>query len=116
MKVISFIFLTLCCFSSNAQNDIYFPDRNVWEEKSASSFGFNQQMLDQAIDSIIANEYVGPVDLRQAILKGFEREPYHKILGPTKRRGGPAGMILKDGYIIAQWGDCLLYTSPSPRD
>jgi CubicO group peptidase (beta-lactamase class C family) len=105
MKVISFIFLTLFCLSIHAQEDIYFPDRNVWEKKSASSFGFNQQRLDQAIDSIIANEYVGPVDLRQAILKGFEREPYHKILGPTKRRGGPAGMILKDGYIIAQWGD-----------
>lgn len=105
MKVISIIFLSLFCCIINAQNDIYFPDRNVWEEKSASSFGFNQKMLDEAIDSIVANEYVGPVDLRQAILKGFEREPYHKILGPTTPRGGPAGMILKDGYLVAQWGD-----------
>jgi CubicO group peptidase (beta-lactamase class C family) len=38
-------------------------------------------------------------------LKGFEKEPFHKILGPTKKRGGPAGMILKNGYIVAQWGD-----------
>jgi len=43
--------------------------------------------------------------LRIAILKGFEKEPFHKILGPTKKRGGPAGMILKNGYVITSWGD-----------
>ena len=40
-----------------------------------------------------------------AILKGFANEPYHQILGPTKKRGGPAGIILKNGYQIASWGD-----------
>ena len=43
--------------------------------------------------------------MRIAILKGFSREPYHQILGPTKKRGGPAGMILKDGYVVASWGE-----------
>jgi hypothetical protein len=28
-----------------------------------------------------------------------------KIVGPMKERGGPAGVILKNGYIVAQWGD-----------
>ncbi|GAA0858400.1 serine hydrolase [Aliiglaciecola litoralis] len=51
------------------------------------------------------NEYSGPRDLRIAILQSFEREPFHQILGPTKKRGGPAGMIIKDGFIAAQWGD-----------
>ena len=51
------------------------------------------------------NEYSGARDLRRAILKGFEREPFHEILGPTKKRGGPAGIILKNGYSIASWGD-----------
>jgi CubicO group peptidase (beta-lactamase class C family) len=32
-------------------------------------------------------------------------EPYHEIVGPTKKRGGPAGLILKNGYKIASWGD-----------
>ena len=26
-------------------------------------------------------------------------------MGPTKERGGPAGLIIKNGYIVAQWGD-----------
>lgn len=41
--------------------------------------------------------------MRIAILKGFEKEPFHEILGPTKKRGGSAGMILKNGYIISKW-------------
>ena len=40
-----------------------------------------------------------------AILKGFAREPFHEILGPTKERGVPAGMIIKNGYVVAKWGD-----------
>ena len=52
----------------------------------------------------IRDRYSGERDLRIAILKGFAREPYHQILGPTKKRGGPAGIILKNGYQIASWG------------
>jgi CubicO group peptidase (beta-lactamase class C family) len=52
-----------------------------------------------------ANEYSGSIDLRIAILESFGREPFIEIVGPTKKRGGPAGLILKDGYIIAEWGD-----------
>jgi hypothetical protein len=33
------------------------------------------------------------------------RESQIKIVGPMKERGGPAGVILKNGYIVAQWGD-----------
>jgi hypothetical protein len=40
-------------------------------------------------------------DLRIANLKSY-REPDYKIVGP-KERGGPAGVILKNGYIVAQW-------------
>ena len=82
----------------------YYPE-NTWEERDPNSLKVDGDQLQEAIDFAVANEYSGPKDLRQAILKGFEREPYHEIKGPTKRRGGPAGVILKDGYIIAKWGD-----------
>lgn len=82
--------------------EIYFPPAGDWEEKSASEFNLD---FSEAVEFAKNNEYSGSRDLRQAILKGFEHEPYHQILGPTKRRGGPAGMILKDGYLIAKWGD-----------
>jgi hypothetical protein len=105
MKTIFLVFFLIIQCPLFTQGNIYFPDRNEWLEKSPIDFNIDEEKLDQAIDSIIASEYLGPIDLRQAILKGFEREPYHKILGPTKRRGGPAGMILKNGYCIAKWGD-----------
>ncbi len=105
MKYIYILFFFLFQLTVVGQKTDYFPERGEWLEKTPDDFGIDQVQLDRAIDSIQANEYSGHVDLRQAILKGFEREPYHKILGPTKRRGGPAGMIIKDGYCIAKWGD-----------
>lgn len=86
--------------------DYYFPERNAtWEVKSPNVYRIDEAKLGAAVEFANANEYSGSRDLRIAILKGFEREPFHKILGPTKKRGGPAGMILKNGYVIAQWGD-----------
>ena len=89
-----------------AQNTFYFPERNEeWIKKNPSEYEINQEGLNKAIVFAKANEYSGSRDLRIAILKGFEREPFHEILGPTKKRGGPAGIILKNGYVIAKWGD-----------
>lgn len=101
------LLLTLLLLSSILQaQTYYYPERGeIWKTKSAYDAGFNEQKLTKAVDFALENEYSGSKDLRIAILKGFAHEPYHKILGKTKKRGGPAGMILKNGYIIAQWGD-----------
>jgi len=88
------------------QSDYYFPERNaIWDQITTINAGINKTALDEAVAFAKANEYSGSRDLRIAIVKGFEREPFHQILGPTKKRGGPAGMILKNGKIVAQWGD-----------
>lgn len=99
--ILSFFFI---CQISFAQKE-YFPPQNEWTTKSPTDFGINADKLKNAIDFAEANEYSGARDLRLAILKGFSHEPYHQILGKTKKRGGPAGVILKNGYIVAQWGD-----------
>ncbi|MGB5172703.1 MAG: serine hydrolase [Eudoraea sp.] len=89
-----------------AQDNYYFPKKQLeWEQRSPSEMNLNEIKLQEAIDFALENEYKGSRDLRIAILKGFEREPFHEILGPTKKRGGPAGMILKNGYIVKSWGD-----------
>ncbi|MEP0133233.1 MAG: serine hydrolase [Eudoraea sp.] len=101
--------LAILIFSINpaiGQQAYYFPERNAkWQERSPSTFNFNEKKLNEAVDFAKNNEYSGSRDLRIAILKGFEREPFHQILGPTKKRGGPAGIILKNGYIVQKWGD-----------
>ena len=85
--------------------DHYYPGRHDWKQQSPEYFGIDSVRLQRAVDHALANEYSGSRDLRVAILEGFAREPYHELAGPVKKRGGPAGMILKNGYIIAQWGD-----------
>lgn len=103
-KTLLFLSLTLLLPLSFFGQD-YYPDRGTWETRPAEEMGFNLDSLQSAIDFAEAHEYSGDYDLKIAILKGFAREPYHKLLGPTKDRGKPAGLILKDGYIVAQWGD-----------
>ena len=86
--------------------EYYFPEKNeVWKQETAEKYAINKQKLNEAVEFAESNEYSGSRDLRIAILKGFEREPFHEILGPTKKREGPAGMILKNGYLVAFWGD-----------
>ena len=91
------------CLSVSAQ---YFPSKGeIWQQQKPAEAGLNEQALLEAVKFAEENEYSGSRDLRIAILKGFAREPYHDILGPTKKRGGQAGMIIKDGFVVAQWGD-----------
>ena len=105
MKNLTFLFLLLTTLIINAQKT-YFPEKNVnWKEVSPELYEIDNLKLNNAINFAISNEYSGDTDLRVAILKGFSKEPFHKILGPTKKRGGPAGVILKNGHIIGKWGD-----------
>lgn len=100
------IFLALFLFISSPGIAQYFPSKGTkWESKSPKEFKISEEKLNNVVNFANENEYSGSRDLRIAILQGFSHEPFHKILGPTKRRGGPAGLILKNGYIIAQWGD-----------
>ncbi|MGB3776317.1 MAG: serine hydrolase, partial [Leeuwenhoekiella sp.] len=102
---VTLIFLLNLTFNLFGQK-IYFPKAGTsWEKQTPKNTGINAENLQKAVDFALSNEYSGSRDLRQAILKGFESEPYHSIQGPTKKRGGPAGMILKNGYLIASWGD-----------
>ncbi|MEM8999503.1 MAG: serine hydrolase [Bacteroidota bacterium] len=100
------VFMMICCLEPTFGQEINFPERGSdWMKAATGQFVYNEESLQKAVDFALANEYSGSRDLRQAILKGFQREPFHEILGPTKKRGGPAGMILKDGYLLNSWGD-----------
>jgi CubicO group peptidase (beta-lactamase class C family) len=82
----------------------YCPDIN-WQSKKPAELRMNSALLDSAIRFALANENKVEYDLRLAVLKAYANEPGYKIFGPMKQRGKPAGMIIKNGYIVAQWGD-----------
>ncbi len=94
-----------CCsfFVADAQSN-YFPEA-IWQVKSPEEMKMNKVWLDSAVKFAQANENKFDRDLRIATLKAYGNEPDFKIIGPTKERGGPAGLIIKNGYIVAQWGD-----------
>lgn len=106
IKNLAFVFLLFSMNTAISQQSYYFPERNAtWQERPPSAFNLDAKKLNEAVNFAQSNEYSGSRDLRIAILKGFAHEPFHQILGPTKKRGGPAGIILKNGYIVQQWGD-----------
>lgn len=102
-KLASTALITLIFTSLSAQLP-YYP-ASTWQTKKLSELKVNQQKLDNAVNFAINNESSTDYDLRIASYKAFADEPNYRILGPTKERGKPSGVIIKNGYIIAQWGD-----------
>jgi CubicO group peptidase (beta-lactamase class C family) len=82
----------------------YFPD-SVWQRRTPAESNMNKALLDSAVKFAVKHENGFDRDMRIATLNAYKNEPDFKILGPTKDRGGPAGVIIKNGYIVASWGD-----------
>ena len=102
--IIKYLLFVFFCYPSVYSQYYFPPAHGTWQQKDPNEYSIDSKKIAEAIDFAKENEYGGSKDLHIAILRGFSKEPYHKILGPTKKRGGPAGMILKNGYQIASWG------------
>lgn len=84
----------------------YYPGRgDNWERKNPEDVGMDPVLLEKAIEFAKVNGWTGPKDLAQAIKRSFGREPFSSITGPTKERGATNGMVIRKGYIVAEWGD-----------
>ena len=96
----------IICISLQAAytQQLYFPD-STWQTKKPSELKMNAALTDSAVSFAIHNETKTDYDLRIANMKAFANEPNYRIAGPMRERGKPAGIILKNGYIVAQWGD-----------
>lgn len=103
MKLLLF-FLSVLSVTFSWSQQQYFPD-SVWQTRKPAETGMNQSVVDSAVRFALANEVKIDYDMRIANIKSYTNEPGYKILGPMKQRGKPAGLIIKNGYIIAQWGD-----------
>src|ERR1700724_4352840 len=45
-------------------------------------------------------------DLGRMVAGDFEeRPPWNETLGPVGPRGGPNGLLLRNGLLVAEWGD-----------
>jgi hypothetical protein len=87
------------------------PAGQDWADVPPADAGFDAAALDAAISFAKAHEspwprslyypdgaYVGNVEWN-------ETGPWSEIVGRVAERGGPAGLILKSGKLVAQWGE-----------
>jgi Beta-lactamase len=82
----------------------YFPDKE-WQKKTPAEMGMNPQLLQEAISFSFNREIKNPRDMEVSHYQSFGKEPYGYGIGPFKERGDVTGIIVKNGYIIAEWGD-----------
>jgi CubicO group peptidase (beta-lactamase class C family) len=85
---------------------VYYPQPGNWEHRSAHFVHLDSTLLQDAIAWAQAHESKEPRDLKKAHYQGgFGREPFGYPAGPLKERGPATGLIIKNGYIIAEWGE-----------
>jgi CubicO group peptidase (beta-lactamase class C family) len=83
----------------------YFPDRWEWQTRRPEEIGLDAATLSDAIAYGIANENPDTKDLAVSIATQFSREPHNAIIGPTKPRAALNGLVVRRGYIAAEWGE-----------
>ncbi len=82
--------------------DYYYPGAgDAWERRAPAEVGMDAALVETAVEYAKAHDSeVVPYDY-----SGHE-EKFGKLEGPLpEERGGPAGVILRHGYIVAEWGD-----------
>ncbi|HUE83360.1 MAG TPA: serine hydrolase, partial [Pyrinomonadaceae bacterium] len=89
---------------SSSQN--YYPNSgDDWERRTPQQVGMDPARLQEAISFANANESKSPRNLEPAHYQSFGREPFGQAVGPFKERGDLTGIILRHGYIVAEWGN-----------
>ncbi|MDB6166031.1 MAG: Beta-lactamase [Lacunisphaera sp.] len=84
----------------------YFPPRGEWAHREPADVGMDASKLQQAIDFSVAHENPHTKDLAQELKETFgAHEPMWRLLGPAQPRGGMTGLVIRHGYVVAQWGD-----------
>ena len=83
----------------------YVPPRGQWESLAPAEAGFDAERLALAVNFAKESEADTPTDVAAFIRRSFGHEPHSDIVGPTKDRAGQNGILLKGGYIVAEWGD-----------
>jgi CubicO group peptidase (beta-lactamase class C family) len=87
-------------------SELYYPGPGEsWERRTPQQAQMDGARLNEAIAFAQANETKAPRNLELAHYQSFGREPFGEGVGPFKERGEPAGVILRGGYIVAEWGD-----------
>jgi CubicO group peptidase (beta-lactamase class C family) len=88
---------------------VYYPGpHGAWERKPAEEVGIDPYRLQEAIVFANAPSHAGmPADIDSHLPTVYAGKRYDDgvILGPTKAHGPVSGVVLRHGYLIAEWGE-----------
>jgi len=108
------LLLALCATTSGGFNNpsdisqrqkkptaVYYPGPgNAWQHKQPEAAGMDSALLDQAVAYAKTQASTVPPDFSTQV------ETFGRVLGPLpKKRGETNGMIVRHGYIVAEWGN-----------
>jgi CubicO group peptidase (beta-lactamase class C family) len=104
--LIGVVLLGSSAIGQKAAPTAYFPDRFEWQHKKPQDVGLDAAAIDQAVKLAIASESTSNKDLAADMAATFgAREPFDTPIGPVKARGAANGLIVRHGYIVAEWGE-----------
>lgn len=100
------LLVTSCVFAQKKSiPTTYYPEPGKWETRTAAEVGMDAAKISEAIEVHQQRESKTPRNLEAAHYQSFGREPFGEAIGPLAERGGATGLIIRKGYIVAQWGD-----------
>ena len=89
----------------------YFPPADDWARADPEAAGLSAHGLREAAEYGLAADcdwpqslflpdgrYIGTAHVN-------DKPPYDKPIGIVRPRGGPSGLVLRGGRIVAEWGD-----------
>lgn len=87
--------------TAKTQRARYYPPRSdEWQRRAPAEVGMDAARLGEAVEFAKAQETSVPLDFSTQV------ETFGKLLGPLpKERGRTNGIIIRHGYIVAEWGD-----------
>lgn len=83
----------------------YFPPPAAWQHRAPVDVGLTPPAVDAAVALAVAHETRLSRDAATMLEQSYGREPMHEPIGPIADRGPATGLIVRKGFIVAEWGD-----------
>src|SRR6266436_3893961 len=88
----------------------YFPPPHPapWATATPADAGLDAEALAAAARHAVECETPWSRDLALMVTSDFQEcPPWNETLGPVRPRGGPNGLVLRSGRIVAEWGETI---------
>ncbi len=105
LHIVRYSILILFTFNAAYAQSNYVPPKDGWERRTPGQAKMDPAKLKEAIDFATASEARGVRAQELGLTQTFGQAPFGELVGPTKDRGDITGLIIRNGYLVAEWGD-----------